>query len=128
MTGLLRHRPPGHLECGRLKVVLDVVRSMADYRGVASRALPCLCKWRGSDAERALAGHSGGALQGEDMAKALFGHVGGAPERRLLDEVTQLRAKVRTLEFEVTRLRAENDRLAAAEADELLRLPEPALT
>jgi hypothetical protein len=64
------------------------------------------------------------------MAKALFGHVGGAPERRLLDEVTQLRAKVRTLEFEVTRLRAENDRLAAAaaEADELLRLPVPALT
>jgi hypothetical protein len=64
------------------------------------------------------------------MAKALFGHVGGAPERRLLDEVTQLRAKVRSLEFELTRLRAENDRLAAAatEADELLRLPEPALT
>ena len=64
------------------------------------------------------------------MAKALFGHVGGAPERRMLDEVTQLRAKVRTLEFEVTRLRAENDRLAAAasEADELLRLREPALT
>lgn len=64
------------------------------------------------------------------MAKALFGHVGGAPERRVLDEVTQLRAKVRSLEFEVTRLRAENDRLAAAasEADELLRLPEPALT
>lgn len=76
----------------------------------------------------AMAGYSGGAYQGEDMAKALFGHVGGAPERRLLDEVTQLRAKVRTLEFEVTRLRAENDRLAAAEADELLRLPEPALT
>jgi hypothetical protein len=46
----------------------------------------------------------------------------------LLDEVTQLRAKVRSLEFEVTRLRAENDRLAAAHADELLRLPEPALT
>ncbi|GIH13592.1 hypothetical protein [Rugosimonospora africana] len=62
------------------------------------------------------------------MAKALFGHVGSAPDRRLLDEVTQLRAKVRTLEFEVTRLRAENDRLAAAEADELLRLSEPALT
>jgi hypothetical protein len=64
------------------------------------------------------------------MAKALFGHVGGAPERRLLDEVTQLRAKVRSLEFELTRLRADNDRLAAAatEADELLRLPEPALT
>jgi hypothetical protein len=64
------------------------------------------------------------------MAKALFGHVGSAPDRRLLDEVTQLRAKVRTLEFEVARLRAENDRLAAATAgaDELLRLPEPALT
>ena len=63
------------------------------------------------------------------MAKALFGHVGSAPDRRMLDEVTQLRAKVRALEFEVTRLRAENDRLAAAaHADELLRLPEPALT
>jgi hypothetical protein len=64
------------------------------------------------------------------MAKALFGHVGGAPERRLLDEVSQLRAKVRSLEFEVARLRAENDRLAAAasDSDELLRLPEPALT
>ncbi len=64
------------------------------------------------------------------MAKALYGHVGSAPDRRLLDEVTQLRAKVRSLEFEVTRLRAENDRLAAAaaETDELLRLREPALT
>jgi hypothetical protein len=64
------------------------------------------------------------------MAKALFGHVGGAPDRRLLDEVTHLRSKVRTLEFEITRLRAENDRLVAgaAEQDELLRIPEPALT
>ncbi|HEX6501261.1 MAG TPA: hypothetical protein VF054_19845 [Micromonosporaceae bacterium] len=64
------------------------------------------------------------------MAKALYGHVGSAPDRRLLDEVTQLRAKVRSLEFEVARLRAENDRLAAvaAQTDELLRLPEPALT
>lgn len=62
------------------------------------------------------------------MAKALFGHVGIAPDRRMLDEVTQLRAKVRALEFEVTRLRAENDRLAAeVESDELLRLPEPAM-
>ena len=63
------------------------------------------------------------------MAKALYGHVGSAPDRRLLDEVTQLRAKVRALEFEVTRLRAENDRLAAAavESDRLLRIPEPAL-
>ena len=63
------------------------------------------------------------------MAKALFGHVGSAPDRRLVDEVTQLRAKVRALEFEVTRLRAENDRLAAAaaEADQLVRLIEPAM-
>ena len=51
------------------------------------------------------------------MAKALYGHVGMAPDRRLLDEVT--------------RLRAENDRLAAAataDHDDLLRLTEPALT
>ncbi|GAA3337946.1 hypothetical protein GCM10020358_16210 [Amorphoplanes nipponensis] len=64
------------------------------------------------------------------MAKALYGHVGAAPDRRLLDEVTRLRSRVQALEFEITRLRAENDRLAAAaaEADDLLRLTEPALT
>jgi hypothetical protein len=63
------------------------------------------------------------------MAKALFGHVGSAPDRRLVDEVTQLRARVRALEFETTRLRAENDRLAAAvaETDHLVRLIEPAM-
>lgn len=63
------------------------------------------------------------------MAKALFGHVGNAPDRRILDEVTQLRAKVSALEFEITRLRAENDRLAAAaaESDHLMRLAEPAM-
>ena len=63
------------------------------------------------------------------MAKALYGHVGAAPDRRLLDEVTRLRSRVQALEFEITRLRAENDRLAAAaaEADDLLRLTEPAL-
>jgi hypothetical protein len=79
---------------------------------------------------RALAGLSGSALQGDNMAKALYGHVGAAPDRRLLDEVTRLRASVQALEFEITRLRAENDRLAAAaaEADDLLRLAEPALT
>ncbi len=42
------------------------------------------------------------------MAKALYGHVAAAPDRRLLDEVTRLRATVQALEFEVTRLRAEN--------------------
>lgn len=64
------------------------------------------------------------------MAKALYGHVSNAPDQRLLDEVTKLRARVQALEFEVTRLRAENDRLAAAatSADDLLRLTEPALT
>lgn len=64
------------------------------------------------------------------MAKALYGHVAVAPDRRLLDEVTRLRATVRALEFEVARLRAENDRLAAAvaEAEGMLRLTEPALT
>ena len=63
------------------------------------------------------------------MAKALYGHVGSAPDRRMLDEVTRLRARVQDLEIEITRLRAENDRLvaAAADSDDLLRLAEPAL-
>jgi hypothetical protein len=63
------------------------------------------------------------------MAKALYGHVGSAPDRRLLDEVTRLRARVRDLEIEMMRLRAENDRLvaAAADANDLLRISEPAL-
>ncbi len=63
------------------------------------------------------------------MAKALFGHVGSLPDQRLLDEVTKLRATVRALEFEMTRLRAENDRLAAAisSEEELMRLSEPVL-
>ena len=62
------------------------------------------------------------------MAKALYGHVGSAPDKRMLDEVTRLRARVRDPEIEVMRLRAENDRLAAAfETDELLRIAEPAL-
>lgn len=64
------------------------------------------------------------------MAKALYGHVAAAPDRRMLDEVTRLRATVRSLEFEITRLRAENDRLAAAaaDADDVIRIAEPALT
>ncbi|GAA4900812.1 hypothetical protein LX16_0515 [Stackebrandtia albiflava] len=64
------------------------------------------------------------------MAKALYGYVGHSPDRRMLDEVTRLRAKVQSLEFEVTRLRADNDRLAAevASAEEMARLSEPALT
>jgi hypothetical protein len=63
------------------------------------------------------------------MAKALYGHVGSAPDRRMLDEVTRLRTRVRDLEIEVMRLRADNDRLVAAVAhsDDLLRIAEPAL-
>ena len=63
------------------------------------------------------------------MAKALYGHVGSAPDQRLLDEVTRLRTRVRDLEIEVMRLRAENDRLVAdaSSADELLHIAEPAL-
>jgi hypothetical protein len=63
------------------------------------------------------------------MAKALLGHVGSAPDKRVLDEVTRLRSRVRDLEIEVMRLRAENDRLAADVADsaDLLRIAEPAL-
>ena len=63
------------------------------------------------------------------MAKALYGHVGSAPDKRMLDEVTRLRARVRDLEIEVMRLRAENDRLVAdaANSADLLRIAEPAL-
>ncbi len=63
------------------------------------------------------------------MAKALYGHVGSAHDQRLLDEVARLRTRVRDLEIEVMRLRAENDRLVAdvAGAEELLRIAEPAL-
>jgi hypothetical protein len=83
-----------------------------------------------ANARARVAGKTGGAFKGEDMAKALLGHVGNASDRRLIDEVMVLRAKVRSLEFEITRLRADNDRLQAAadEANELFRIPEPALT
>jgi hypothetical protein len=58
------------------------------------------------------------------MAKALFGHVGTAPDARLLDELQLLRARAHALEFEVARLRADNDRLSAAlsESEDRLRL------
>jgi hypothetical protein len=58
------------------------------------------------------------------MAKALWGHVGAAPDQRYLDELQLLRARARALEFEVARLRADNDRLGAAlaESEDQLRL------
>jgi hypothetical protein len=63
------------------------------------------------------------------MAKALLGHVGALPERRLLDEVTYLRSRVRDLEAELDRLRTERD---SSELEHGLRqlseMPEPALT
>ena len=68
------------------------------------------------------------------MAKALFGHVGAAMDQRLRDEIRRLRGNVQALEFEVARLRADNDRLQAAlvaQDDDLRRITsieEPALT
>lgn len=48
------------------------------------------------------------------MAKALLGHVGRAPDRRLLEELAFLRARVRRLQAELEELRAER---AAAELE-----------
>jgi uncharacterized small protein (DUF1192 family) len=65
------------------------------------------------------------------MAKALFGHV-VAPAQLLVEENAHLRARVRRLEQELARLRAERDAdREAAIAHELLTLAgdtaEPAL-
>ncbi|MBA2768439.1 MAG: hypothetical protein H0U35_04790 [Sporichthyaceae bacterium] len=46
------------------------------------------------------------------MAKALFGHV-GVPDPRAVMEMRRLHERIRSLEAEVVRLRAENDALAA---------------
>ena len=64
------------------------------------------------------------------MAKALIGHVGG-PDPRTVMEMRRLHERVRTLEAELVRLRAENDSLAASVSDShliSLEVPkEPAL-
>lgn len=64
------------------------------------------------------------------MAKALIGHVGG-PDPRTIMEMRRLHERVRKLEAEVVRLRAENDSLAASVSDShliSLEVPkEPAL-
>ena len=58
------------------------------------------------------------------MAKALLGHIGPVDVRSAA-ELRRLVVRVRELEAEVLRLRAENDALAAAvQHDDLLRLPE----
>jgi hypothetical protein len=68
------------------------------------------------------------------MAKALFGHIGIGMEPETRDELQRLKDSVRALEFEVARLRADNDRLAASvsvhgdEFSRLTSLEEPALT
>jgi uncharacterized small protein (DUF1192 family) len=46
------------------------------------------------------------------MAKAILGHTRG-PDPRVLYEVHRLRQRVRDLEAELIRLRADNDALAA---------------
>ena len=62
------------------------------------------------------------------MAKALLGYVGAVPDRRLVDEVTFLRSRVRDLEAEVDQLRTERE---SADLERGLRqlseLSEPAL-
>ncbi len=63
------------------------------------------------------------------MAKALIGHVGG-PDPRMIMEMRRLQERVRTLESEVIRLRAENDALTEGvnDADLIsLNVKEPAL-
>jgi uncharacterized small protein (DUF1192 family) len=63
------------------------------------------------------------------MAKALIGHVGG-PDPRMIMEMRRLQERVRTLENEVMRLRAENDALTVGvnDADLIsLNVKEPAL-
>jgi hypothetical protein len=57
------------------------------------------------------------------MAKALLGHVGNSLDLRIANEMKRLRDRVRDLENEVIRLRAENAELTSlARVDEdLLR-------
>jgi hypothetical protein len=62
------------------------------------------------------------------MAKALLGYVGAVPDRRLVDEVTFLRTRVRDLEAEVARLRTERDTTDLEQGlRQLSELPAPVL-
>jgi hypothetical protein len=58
------------------------------------------------------------------MAKALLGHVGNGLDLRMANEMKRLRDRVRDLESEVIRLRAENAELSslARVDEEMLRL------
>jgi hypothetical protein len=67
------------------------------------------------------------------MAKALLGHVGTGLDVRMASELKRLRDRVRELENEVVRLRAENAELSTLHVEaEMLTLnvrdAEPALT
>jgi hypothetical protein len=48
-------------------------------------------------------------VEAYEMAKALLGYVGAVPDRRLVDEVTFLRSRVRDLEAEIARLRTDRE-------------------
>jgi hypothetical protein len=62
------------------------------------------------------------------MAKALLGYVGSVQDRRLVDEVTFLRSRVRDLEAEVDRMRTERETSDLERGlRQLSELPEPAL-
>jgi hypothetical protein len=62
------------------------------------------------------------------MAKALLGYVGSVPDRRLVDEVTSLRTRVRDLEAEVARLRTQRETSDLERGlRQLSELPEPVL-
>jgi hypothetical protein len=61
------------------------------------------------------------------MAKALLGYVGAVPDRRLVDELTFLRSRVRDLEAEVEQLRTERTVDLERGLRQLTELPEPAL-
>lgn len=47
------------------------------------------------------------------MAKALLGYIGTVPDRRLIEEIAQLRSRVRLLQSELDALRAEQDERTA---------------
>jgi hypothetical protein len=66
-------------------------------------------------------------VEAYEMAKALLGYVGALPDRRLVDEVAHLRSRVRDLEAELDRLRAERASALEQGLRQLSELPEPVL-
>jgi hypothetical protein len=67
-------------------------------------------------------------VEAHEMAKALLGYVGSVQDRRLVDEVTFLRSRVRDLEAEVDRMRTERETSDLERGlRQLSELPEPVL-